>query len=87
MFTFTTSNLDLTTTPRCGSLLGFIITAGASASTVNLRSGSLTGQIVIQVKIPAAGTTRFAADRPILFPKGIYVEPDANVSRGTLQPG
>lgn len=85
MHTFTTSDSDLTA--QVNSIMGFHISAGASAATVLLRNGGASGAIFVEAKVPAGESVHFAAARPILFPKGLYIDTDANVSRGAVQPG
>lgn len=89
MHTFTTSR-DLTSAPRVGSVLGFHVaeTAGAAA-VVRLRDGSVTGAIFSEVRLPSVtggNSVHFAANRPMLFPKGLYVEVSGTVV-GSIQPG
>jgi hypothetical protein len=85
-----TADTDLTSAPRVESVLGFHVaeTAGAAA-TVFLRNGGAGGTIVIDIRLPlvAGGNSiHFAAQRPMLFPKGLYIDVTGTV-QGSIQPG
>jgi hypothetical protein len=87
MFTF---NDDTDFTSRCKRVSGFHITetAGAAAS-VKLRNGSITGTVFADVRLPAVtggNSIHFAADRPLLFNKGLYVEVVTGAVTGTIVP-
>ena len=89
MFTFTTTDLDLSqgAAQTCMRISGFHVAAGGAAANVLLRNGGASGTIFVDIKVPTGTSVHFSSDKPIAFPKGIYVDTDANVSNGSIQPG
>jgi hypothetical protein len=87
-----TADKDLTSAPRVGSVLGFHVaeTTGVVA-TVELKNGGASGTVVITIKLPGVtggNSVHFAANRPMLFPKGLYVDvTTAGAVQGSIQPG
>lgn len=90
MYPFTSAgNLDLTgsaSSAQVRTLNGFIITAGAAATVVTFRAGSVTGPIILEIKVAAASTLAFSIPtaRPLTFTGGIFIVPDANTQRGLV---
>jgi hypothetical protein len=71
LFTFTGS-VDLSTKPK--RLGGWHLSQGAGVQTVNLRNGSLTGPIMVQVQLPATTSASQSYDVLPIFTGGVYVE-------------
>jgi hypothetical protein len=84
------ADTDLTDAPKVTKVTGFHITetAGAAAS-VKLRNGSATGTVFVDVRLPAVvggNSIHFAADRPLIFNKGLYVDVVTGTVTGTIVP-
>jgi hypothetical protein len=82
---------DLTSAPRVGSVIGWHVTetAGAAAN-VALRNGSVTGPIIVNIRLPAVAggnSVHVALARPALFPKGLFVDVVSGTVIGSIQPG
>jgi hypothetical protein len=76
LYAFTTS-LDLTGAGKGRRLASWALSQGAAgAQTVNLRSGSASGAILMQLQLPASSSRFQAYDQAGLpvFPGGVYVE-------------
>lgn len=85
MYYLVTANTDLTTKAKRLASWHFAETAAAVAS-VNLRNGSLTGDIVAQIKLAASTSASQAYPGPNhqLFPDGLYVEKVAGTIVGSV---
>lgn len=83
------ADLDLTT--RVFRVVGFHIaeTAGAAA-VVNLRNGSVTGDIFVQVRLPAiagGNSIHHSFTTRAQFPKGLFVDVVSGTVVGAIQQG
>jgi hypothetical protein len=87
MYFTQTASTDLTTKGRRLCSYNVSETAGAAA-IVNLRDGSVTGPIVIQLRFAAVvgGSTQTATfSWPFLpFPAGLYLEKNAGAIQATV---
>ena len=86
-YTFTSST-DLTTKGR--KLKAWDIANSGVAGTVNIRNGSVTGDIVVPVRLPVGSTTPVSAGEDYshpfrTFPNGIYVEVLAGTIAGSVE--
>ena len=88
MHTFTNNDLDLTSSPRVGSVLAVHVRApDDAAAVINFRNGSDSGEIVIPLTVVQGTSAHLSFFRPALFPKGLYVEVVAEADAGTVIPG
>lgn len=62
------------------TLFTVVLTAGADAATVDLKTGGATGTVLLTVKAAAAGTTFVDFDDGVVFGSGIYVDFTAGTS-------
>jgi hypothetical protein len=88
MYYVATASTDLTAKGKRLRAYNVSETAGAAA-IVNLRDGSVTGPIVIQLRFAAVvgGSTQSVAfDHPgITFPLGVYLEKNAGTIQAMLE--
>jgi hypothetical protein len=68
-----TADTDLTTKPKRVSA---IHCSAGTAAVVNLRNGSVSGDIVVQLRIPAneSKEVRYGPPRGLVFPAGLFVD-------------
>lgn len=63
----------------------FAENAGTPAEArVLLRDGSSTGTVVCDIRIAASDSKALSFDRPLHFPKGVYVEIASGTVRGAV---
>lgn len=76
-------------TAQCSKVSGWHLTENAgtpAAAIVNLRNGGATGTILARLKFAASETKSLAADRPLFFTKGLYVEVETGTVIGCVVP-
>jgi hypothetical protein len=73
LYAFSTS-LDLTGAGKGRRLASWALSQGTGAGLVNLRSGSASGPILVQVQVPTASSRFQAFEQLPVFPNGLYIE-------------
>ena len=53
--------------------------ASAAGATINLRDGSVSGDIIAQIILAASTSASQSYERPLLFPAGLFVDTTAAV--------
>ena len=86
MYLFDSTDVDLTGKVRSVGQIHVAADSGTDAA-INFRNGGATGDIIIPLRVPAGTSAHISLFRPVLFPKGLYVEVDSAAETGTVVPG
>ena len=59
--------------------------ASAAGATINLRDGSVSGDIIAQIQLAVGTSASQSYDRPLLFPAGLFVDVVTGTIVGSVQ--
>jgi hypothetical protein len=84
-YTLVTGSTDVTKKIRYLNSFSFTENAGTpAAARVQLKNGSTSGDLLVDVQLAASGTTQRDFPKPLYFPLGVYVQVSAGTVRGSV---
>ena len=87
MYYTVTANTDLTTKPKKLKSWHFSNTHATNVGVVNLRNGSVSGDIVAKILLPVVNgfqSQAYSSPEGLVFPIGLYVEVAAGTVVGSV---